>query len=66
MTREKAISFLKVIERFLPSDSVEKEAIHMAAKALENEKNILEAGYKNQSYDFYIGGRKFRARELAQ
>ena len=45
-------------------DSV--EALRKAIVALEREQKFLEAGYKNEEVEFYIGGRKFVVREVAQ
>lgn len=43
-----------------------KEAADMAIEALKREQQLLEAGYQNATVDFYIGGRLFRAKEIAQ
>lgn len=42
------------------------EALDMAISAVKREQQFLDAGYKNGSVEFYIGGRKFVVRELAQ
>ena len=41
-------------------------AVNMAIKALEQELQFLDAGYKNEAVEFHIGGRKFSVKELAQ
>ncbi|MBQ7445944.1 MAG: hypothetical protein IJS71_08450 [Clostridia bacterium] len=72
MTREEAI---KKLERRLSNmkfvddvyvDCVDGEALEMAVKALKREQQLLDAGYQNTTVDFYIGGRLFRAKEIAQ
>ena len=72
MTREEAI---KKLERRLSNmkfvddvyvDCVDGEALEMAVKALKREQQLLDAVYQNKTVDFYIGGRLFRAKELAQ
>ena len=42
------------------------EALEMAIKALKREQQLLNAGYRNATVDFYIDGRLFRAKEIAQ
>ena len=43
------------------------EAIYIAVHLMENIKTVmLDYGYKNKSSKFYIGGRLFEIRELAQ
>jgi len=42
------------------------EAYDMAIEALKREQQLLDAGYQNTTIDFYIGGRLFRAKEIAQ
>ena len=42
------------------------DAYKKAFEALELERKFLEAGYKNEEVEFYIGGRKFIVREVAQ
>ena len=74
MTREEAISELRGIltEATEFENSVcyvtEKDAepLEMAIRALEREQQFLDAGYKNGRVEFYIGGRKFMVKELAQ
>ena len=47
-------------------DAFDEEAINIAIKALKREQQFLDAGYKNERVEFYIGGRKFMVKELAQ
>lgn len=47
-------------------DEVDNEALNRAIEALDRELQFLNAGYKNEEVEFYIGGRKFSVRELAQ
>ena len=70
MTREEAI---KELARMLNMDVVawvtwdtRKEALRVAIEALKREQQLLDAGYQNATVDFYIGGRLFRAKEIAQ
>lgn len=42
------------------------EAFNLSLALLKRELQILDAGYKNQSVEFYIGGRKFMVKEMAQ
>ena len=65
MTREEAIEYLKDME-FSCDASYDKEALQLAVEALKREQQLLEAGYQNATVDFHIGGRLFRAREIAQ
>lgn len=43
-----------------------KTAFDAAIEALKREQQFLDAGYKNEEVEFYIGGRKFIVREVAQ
>lgn len=66
MTREEAIELLDDI-KFNSSDYPrDVKALEMAIKALERERQLLDAGYQNATVDFYIDGRLFRAKEIAQ
>ena len=65
MTREEAIEYLMDME-FNCDTSYDKEALQLAIEALKREQQLLDAGYKNTTIDFYIGGRLFRAKEIAQ
>lgn len=47
-------------------DTVPADALKMAFEALGREQQLLDAGYQNATVDFYIGGRLFRAKEIAQ
>lgn len=47
-------------------DSIEVGSLELAIKVLELVQQLLDAGYKNATVDFYIGGRLFRAKEIAQ
>ena len=62
MTREEALEILDTI----PTIGEQVDALDMAIKALEREQQFLDAGYKNGRVEFYIGGRKFMVKEMAQ
>ena len=70
MTTNEAIIILEEVS--LIDDSLyqynEKylEALKMAINALEIFKQAREAGFRGEEVEFYIGGRKFAIRELAQ
>lgn len=72
MTREEAIEWLKSIERTYihggdeSFDDKHRQAICLAIKALKREQQLLDAGYQNATVDFYMDGRLFRAKEIAQ
>lgn len=42
------------------------EAFDMAISALKREQQFLDAGEKNERVEFYIRGRKFMVKEMAQ
>lgn len=42
------------------------EAFDLSLALLKRELRFLDAGYKNQRVEFYIGGRKFMVKEMAQ
>jgi len=42
------------------------EAFNLSLALLKRELQFLDAGYKNQKVEFYIGGRKFMVKEMAQ
>ena len=66
MTREEAVELLEDI-KFSSSDYPrDVKALEMAIKALEREQRLLDAGYQNATVDFYVDGRLFRAKEIAQ
>lgn len=66
MTREEAIELLEDI-KFNNSDYPrDVKALEMAIEALKREQQLLDAGRHNATVDFYIGGRLFRAKEIAQ
>lgn len=75
MTNEEAIDYNKNLRMYMrlsdknqPCKFLEENyiALDMAIKALEQELHFLEAGYKNETVEFYIGGRKFSVKEVAQ
>ena len=76
MTNEEAIYYFQtqiknmndLIERGSPEAYFDEaiEASHKAIKALELLQQFLEAGYEGKKVEFYIGGRKFAVREIAQ
>lgn len=75
MTREEAKNWLnKLYVRTDITDDLGEmvdmkpyeEAVDMAINALHREQQFLDAGYKNGRVEFYIGGRKFMVKELAQ
>ena len=43
-----------------------RDAVKLSIEVLERVQQFLEAGYKNETVEFYIGGRKFSVKELAQ
>ena len=43
-----------------------RDAVELAVDALHQLLKFLDAGYKNETVEFYIGGRKFSVKELAQ
>lgn len=63
MTNEEAIEILASAPKW---DRESKDAIRMAIEALKREQQFMDAGYKNRKVEFYIGGRKFMVKELAQ
>ena len=64
MTR---INAIWILEKRVKCNKEEKEeAIQLAINALKREQQLLDAGHKNGKVEFYIGGRKFMAKELAQ
>lgn len=77
---EKAIRVLKEWQSYyesldLDSESPEDdptseadslEAFNLSLALLKRELQFLDAGYKNQKVEFYIGGRKFMVKEMAQ
>lgn len=70
MTREDAANILDEVK--VLDDSMYQynpaylQALDMAIAALERERKFLEAGYRNEEVEFYVGGRKFVVREVAQ
>ena len=67
MTNKEAIEVLKTYDMSEDNDDKEFiEAIKMAIKALEIFEQAKEAGFHGKEVEFYIGGRKFAIRELAQ
>jgi hypothetical protein len=66
VTRQEAIELLEDI-KFNSSDYPRGvKALEMAIEALKREQQLLDAGRQNVTVDFYIGGRLFRAKEIAQ
>ena len=63
MTREEAIAYFNDMNECTYGSA---EPILMAIEALKREQQFLDAGYKNGKVEFYIGGRKFMVKELAQ
>ena len=67
MTNEEAIEVLKTYDMSEDNDDKEFiEAIKTAINALEIFEKAKEAGMHGEEVEFYIGGRKFAIRELAQ
>lgn len=72
MTREDAITDIRHAVNWAKEnnerwcDSIEVGSLELALEALEREQQLLGAGYQNATVDFYIGGRLFRAKEIAQ
>ena len=71
MTREEAIEELEdlgdVCLDFNVALSYKKKiAIDIAIDALIREHNLLDPGYQNATFDFCLGGRLFRAKEITQ
>lgn len=72
MTREEAIADIKHSVNWAKEnderwcDSIEVGSLELAIEALEREQQLLDAGYQNATVDFYIGGRLFRVKEIAQ
>ena len=72
MNRDEAISvqeWLKNNDLSFLFDETRKNiglSADMAIEALKREQLFLEAGYKGKEVEFYIGGRRFAVRELAQ
>ena len=66
MTREEALAILNHNVSACLFNTEWGEALDMAIKALEREQQFLDAGYKNGRVEFYIGGRKFMVKEMAQ
>ena len=64
MTNEEAITRLKGLYGNGYTD--QEQALSMAIKALEIFEQAKEAGFRGEEVEFYIGGRKFAIRELAQ
>ena len=65
MSREEAIIEIQNMRKFNYTLAPE-EVFDMAINALNREQQFLDAGYKNTSVEFYIGGRKFSVREIPQ
>ncbi len=73
MTNEEAISIINQYDvnfywtdgEPIPADKL-AEAFDLAIEALKREQQFLDAGYENERVEFYIGGRKFMVKELAQ
>ena len=71
MTNEEAIKILNEMIDYgwLISDMdkcVAIESLDMAINALKIFEQAKEAGFRGEEVEFYIGGRKFAIRELAQ
>ena len=76
MTNEEIIYYFQtqiknmddLIERGSPAVYFDEaiEASHKAIEVLELLQQFLEAGYEGKEVEFYIGGRKFATREIAQ
>jgi hypothetical protein len=75
MTNKRAISTLNSLkdyyndkkeDSYVGFDSEDNEALDMAINALEIFEQAKEAGFRGEEVEFYIGGRKFAIRELAQ
>ena len=70
MTTEEAILYMTLYRQRLINSvgdlEMDIKAYNMAIAALERERKFLEVGYKNEEVEFYIGGRKFAVREVAQ
>lgn len=67
MTIKEAITSIKSSEQEAWKNGYNKEeAEKMAIKALEIFEQAKEAGLHGKEVEFYIGGRKFAIRELAQ
>lgn len=70
MTRKEAISELIEMCNYINCNieirSKQYNALNMAIEALKREQQLLDAGYQNVTVNFYIGGRLFRAKEIAQ
>lgn len=62
-----SIYILKVIKNdYHLQDRCFQSSLSRGIEALKQEQSFLDAGYKNEEVDFYIGGRRFRVREVAQ
>ena len=76
MTNEEIIYYFQtqienmndLIERGSPEVYFDEaiKASHKAIEVLELLQQFLEAGYEGKEVEFYIGGRKFATREIAQ
>lgn len=70
MTTKEAILYMILYRQRLINSvgdlEMDIKAYDMAIAALERERKFLEAGYKNEEVKFYVGGRKFVVREIAQ
>ena len=64
MTNEEAIIRLKGL--YGNGYFEQEQALGIAIKALEIFEQAKEAGFRGEEVEFYIGGRKFAIRELAQ
>lgn len=72
MTEKEAIKRLESYRNYLcagnpiwDTDEV-AEVFGKAINAVNREQQFLDAGYKNERVEFYIGGRKFVVKEIAQ
>ncbi len=66
MTNEEAIEVLNNTAFFGRVQDDIDNALDMAINALEIFEQAKEAGFRGEEVEFYISGRKFAIRELAQ
>ena len=70
MTNKEAITRIKdhkIVHKMLEPRAIYiSEALDMAINALKIFEQAKEAGFRGEEVEFYIGGRKFAIRELAQ
>jgi len=72
MTRKEAIKCIRDMQDGMPFDKCEDwiEALHIAINSMEVltkfNQEILKAGLRGEEVRFYINGRLFSVRELAQ